>query len=147
MMATQSVTSRMPPRAARSVPVRTLAERNRAATWIASDLATLHEPGYGTAGTFRTSYVDDLVMVADDIELTVAERALMARGREDCVRANRIAFQYVTYPLFVTMIEQATDRQVLSFSSEVHLEVLCEMAIFRLAPDPPVRNLPLRRGG
>ena len=102
---------------------------------ICGDLATIHEPGYGTTGMFRTCYVDDLVVVADDIMLTDAERDLIERGRGDRVRDNRIAFQYVTGPLFVSMVERATGRRVLAFSGEVHLEPLFEVAVFRLAPE------------
>lgn len=96
----------------------------------------LHEPGYGTTGMFRTCYVDDLVVVADDITLTPTECELMKNGRGDCIRANRIAFQYVIGPLFVSLVERATGRRVLAFSGEVHLEPLFEVAVFRLAPEP-----------
>jgi hypothetical protein len=102
---------------------------------ICGDLATMHEPGYGTTGMFRTCYIDDLVVVADDIQLTDAERQMLARGRGDCIRANRVAFQYVTGPLFIAMVERATGRRVLAFSGEVHLEALFEVAVFRLAPE------------
>jgi hypothetical protein len=102
---------------------------------ICGHLAMLHEPGYGTTGVFRTCYVDDLVMVADDIQLTDAERDLLKRGRDDCIRANRIAFQYVIGPLFVSMVERATGRRVLAFSGDVLLEPLVEVAVFRLAPE------------
>jgi hypothetical protein len=103
---------------------------------ICGDLATMHEPGYGTTGMFRTCYIDDLVVVADDIQLTDYERQLLAQGRGDRIRANRVAFQYVTGPLFVAMVERATGRTVLAFSGEVHLEPLFEVAVFRLAPEP-----------
>jgi hypothetical protein len=105
------------------------------ASHICGDLATIHEPGYGTTGMFRTCYIDDLVVVADDILLTDDERQLLARGRGDCIRANRVAFQYVTGPLFVAMVERATGRRVLAFSGEVHFEPLFEVAVFRLAPE------------
>lgn len=107
----------------------------RVAGDICADLATLHEPGYGTTGTFRTSYIDDVVVVVDDIQLTEAERELLERGRGDSIRANRVAFQYVIGPLFVSMVERATGRRVLAFSGEVHLEPLFEVAVFRLAPE------------
>ncbi len=103
---------------------------------IAVDLATLHEPGYGTKGVFRACYVDDLVVVADDILLTAAERSLLERGRGDSIRANRVAFQSAIGPLFVSMVERATGRTVLAYSCEVHLAPLFEVAVFRLAPDP-----------
>lgn len=106
----------------------------RAATAIVGDLAMLHEPGYGTAGSFRACYVDDLVVVADDIQLTDSERALVARGRGEAVRENRVAFQYVIGPLFVALVEQATGRRVTAFSGEVHLAPLFEVAVFRLEP-------------
>jgi hypothetical protein len=102
---------------------------------ICGDLATMHEPGYGTSGMFRTCYIDDLVVVADDILLTDSERELLERGRGDSIRANRVAFQYVTGPLFISMVERATGRRVLAFSGEVHLEPLFEVAVFRLAPE------------
>jgi hypothetical protein len=107
----------------------------RVASNICGDLATMHEPGYGTTGMFRTCYIDDLVVIADDIQLTDAERELLERGRGDSIRANRVAFQYVTGPLFISMIERATGRRVLAFSGEVHLEPLVEVAVFRLAPE------------
>jgi uncharacterized protein YbcI len=110
-------------------------DRNNAASDIAGDLAMMHEPGYGTSGTFRTCYVDDLVVVVDDIRLTPTEREMLARGRAECIRANRVAFQYVVGPLFVSMVERATGRRVLAFSSEVHLEPLFEVAVFRLEPE------------
>lgn len=97
----------------------------------------MHEPAYGTTGIFRTCYIADLVVVADDIELTDSERELLERGRGDRIRADRVAFQYVTGPLFVSMVERATGRRVLAFSGEVHLEPLFEVAVFRLAPEEP----------
>jgi hypothetical protein len=117
-------------------PSRRMADHASVASNICGDLATMHEPGYGTTGMFRTCYIDDLVVVADDIQLTDYERQLLARGRGDCIRANRVAFQYVTGPLFVAMVERATGRRVLAFSGEVHLEPLFEVAVFRLAPEP-----------
>ena len=110
-------------------------DRARVASDICGDLAMMHEPGYGTTGMFRTAYIDDLVVVADDILLTATERDLLERGRGDSVRENRIAFQYVIGPLFVAMVERATGRRVLAFSSEVHLEPLFEVAVFRLEPE------------
>jgi len=95
----------------------------------------MHEPGYGTTGMFRATYIDDLVVVTDDIQLTEGERDLLERSRGDCIRANRTAFQYVVGPLFVSIIERATGRRVLAFSGEVHLGPLFEIAVFRLAPD------------
>ncbi len=44
---------------------------------ICGDLATMHAPGYGTTGMFRTCYIDDLVVVADD---TVLELVLACGG-------------------------------------------------------------------
>ncbi len=105
------------------------------ASHIAGDLATMHEPGYGTSGTYRTCYVDDLVVVADDILLSDAERQLVERGRGELVRANRAAFQHVIGPMLVSMIERATGRGVMAFSVEVLLEPLFEVAVFRLGPE------------
>ncbi len=112
-----------------------MSSRASVASDICGDLAMLHEPGYGTSGMLRTVYIDDLVVVADDILLTAAERELLNRGRGDSIRANRTAFQYVVGPLFVSMVERATGRRVLAFSGEVHLEPLFEVAVFRLAPE------------
>ena len=109
-------------------------DQAQAAEAIAGDLAMIHEPGYGTAGSFRACYVDDLVVVADDITLTDSERALVESGRSECVRADRIAFQYVTGPLFVSLVEQATGRRVVAFSGAVHIGPLFEVAVFRLEP-------------
>jgi len=116
-------------------PSRPMLDHASVASNICGDLATMHEPGYGTTGMFRTCYIDDLVVVADDIQLTDSERQLLARGRGDCIRANRVAFQYVTGPLFIAMVERATGRRVRAFSGEVHLEALFEVAVFRLAPE------------
>lgn len=112
-----------------------MSDQIRAARDLAGELATMHEPGYGTAGAFRTCYVDDLVVVADDIELTPAERSLLARGQADRVCDNRRAFQYVTGPLFVALVEKATGRRVVAYSGHVHLEPLFEVAVFRLEPE------------
>ncbi|MGH2943664.1 MAG: Na-translocating system protein MpsC family protein [Solirubrobacteraceae bacterium] len=110
-------------------------DRTNAASDIAGDLAMMHEPGYGTSGTFRTCYMDDVIVVVDDIQLTPNENELLAHGRGECIRANRVAFQYVVGPLFVSMVERATGRRVLAFSSEVHLEPKFEVAVFRLEPE------------
>jgi hypothetical protein len=112
-------------------------DRSQVASNIAADLATIHEPGYGTSGVFRTCYIDDLVVVVDDILLTPTEHDLLSAGCVDFVRANRIAFQYITGPLFVSMVERETGRRVLAFSGEVHLEPLFEVAVFRLEPERP----------
>jgi hypothetical protein len=72
----------------------------------------------------RTCYIDDLVVVADDIQFTAAEGDLLERGRDDCIGANRTACQCVTGPLFVSMVKCATGRRVLACSGDVHLEPL-----------------------
>lgn len=110
-------------------------DRSQVASHIAADLATIHEPGYGTSGVFRTCYIEDLVVVIDEVLLTPTEQSLLAAGCVEHVRANRVAFQYVTGPLFIDLVERATGRRVLAFSGEVHLESLFEVAVFRLEPE------------
>ncbi|HEY2479823.1 MAG TPA: Na-translocating system protein MpsC family protein [Solirubrobacterales bacterium] len=87
---------------------------------ISRDIVHIHARFYGRGPTkAKTVWREEIVVcVLEDI-FTKAEKVLVDAGRFEDVRANRIAFQDETRPLFLTAVELSTGRQVKSFLSQV----------------------------
>ena len=77
----------------------------------------------------------DLVLVALDVELTKAEQTLLDSGKLEAVTGIRESYQEVIGATFSAIVERATGRRVISFVSQMNIEPLYALEVFRLAPE------------
>ncbi len=102
---------------------------------IAREVLAVHEANYGVgANATHVHLAGDFVIVALDIELTQAERTLLDAGKRDAVTGIRESFQEVIGATFSAIVERATGRRVVSFVSQMNIEPLYALEVFRLAP-------------
>lgn len=82
----------------------------------------------------RTTIRGDTVLVMIEDGLTRPERLLVEHGRGDDVLRMRRALQVAMKDDFVAAVERATERRVIAFMSDQHVEpdVACEVLV--LAP-------------
>jgi uncharacterized protein YbcI len=100
---------------------------------IAREILRVHDEAYGTTSREAKVVVhDDVVLVVIDAEPTRAEQTLMDAGRADAVKATREAYQEAIEPTFNAIIERATGRRVLSFSSRMSTDPMYSLEFFRL---------------
>jgi uncharacterized protein YbcI len=103
---------------------------------IKKELLQVHRDSYGTgADGIEVHLADEMVLAVIDVELTAAERTLLAAGQSDAVKAAREAFQDVIAPTFIAIVERATGRTVHSFISSLNIDPLYSIEFFRLAPE------------
>ena len=102
---------------------------------IARELMVAHDNSYGAgAESIDVHLLDDLVVVFwGEIELLPAEKTHIVGGRPDIVLKMREAFQVEIEPTFTAIVERATGRRVDGFVSNMSLEPLFSVEIFRLA--------------
>ena len=74
------------------------------------------------------------MLVVLDIELTQAEQTLIDAGRPDAVTGIRESFQEAIGATFSAIVERATGRRVISFVSQMSIEPLYALEVFRLTP-------------
>lgn len=111
-------------------------ERGKAAATISNTIAGLHRSHYGRGPT-RTRTVlgsDYVICFLEDVYTTV-ERTLIEAGRFDTVRETRNAFQETMREAFCDAVEQALDRKVIGFLSQVHVDPDLSIETFILEPD------------
>lgn len=111
-------------------------ERGKAAATISNTIAGLHRSHYGRGPT-RTRTVlgsDYVICFLEDVYTTV-ERTLIEAGRFDTVRETRNAFQETMREAFCDAVEQALDRKVIGFLSQVHADPDLSIETFILEPD------------
>ena len=70
----------------------------------------------------RTSMTDDMVTVVYHDSLTKAEQRLHERGEDEVVRGIRRKFQEVMRDDYVAAVEQISDRKVIAFLSDHHID-------------------------
>lgn len=102
---------------------------------ISRDLKRIFVESYG-GGVLeaRTWMMDEVVLAVLDLELTPAERTLVAAGRSQTVRETRNQFQLAIGASFSAAVERATGRRVTTFLSETNVEPPFAVELFRLAP-------------
>ena len=84
----------------------------------------------------RTSIRDDLVVCLLENSLTKAERSLVAGGREQLVLDTRRALQSTMRSDLVAAVERLTERKVVAFMSDNHIDPDVGTETFLLAPEP-----------
>lgn len=88
---------------------------------ISREIVKVHSHHYGRGPTkARTVWRDDLVVVILEGAFTRAEQTLVDGGHFDQVRGIRQTFQDQVSSLFCQIIEEATNRKVRSFLSQVN---------------------------
>jgi uncharacterized protein YbcI len=110
-------------------------EVEKARTDIATEMLRIHEENYGAgASNIDVHLSGDIVVVVLDVELTAAERTLIAAGQQDAVKTTRESFQKAIAPTFGAIVERAIGRKVKSFISAMSLEPVFSVEFFRLEP-------------
>ena len=103
---------------------------------IADEMLEVHKTSFGTGAEDVVVHIsEDLVVVLlDDLELSLTERTLIDGGDVETVLKTRAAFQLAIEPTFTAIVERATGRRVASFLSSTKLEPLYSVELFRLEP-------------
>ena len=102
---------------------------------ISNAMVRIHKEHWGKGPTkARTIYAEDIVLTRLDEIFTQAEATLVRAGREEEVRAMRIAFQHELEDEFVGAIERLTGRKVQAFISEIHARTNMGIELFVLEP-------------
>jgi len=102
---------------------------------ISEQIATIHTESYDTpVKRVITHALDDLVVTVLDIELTRIEQRLIEFGHGNLVHDMRRAVQTAEAASFTAVVERATGRRVMAFSSHTHLEPPFAAELFRLGP-------------
>ncbi len=82
----------------------------------------------------RTTITADLVTIIFGDSLTKAEHTLMAEGERDLVLDIRRRFQDAMREDFIALVENLTDRSVIAFMSDHHLDPDLAAETFVLKP-------------
>ena len=104
-------------------------------TAISDGMVALLKEYYGVGPTqAKTYYLEDLVVCLLRGGFTRVEQTLLEGGRTSAVIQQRMEFQEVMRPRFISVIEDATDRRVVGFMSgnQQDPDMICE--VFVLAP-------------
>lgn len=124
----------------------TTPQRNGAArTAISDGMVALLKEYYGVGPTqTKTYYYDDLVVCLMRGGFTRVEQTLLEGGRTAAVIQQRMEFQEVMRPRFISVIEDATGRTVVGFMSgnQQDPDMICE--VFVLAPSDLIDGQELR---
>lgn len=119
-------------------------DRAAIAAAISEQITAIHEESYDTpVKRVVTNVLDEVVLVILDIELSVIEQRMIEYGRGSLVHDMRHAVQTAEEASFTAVVERATGRRVVAFSSHTHLDPSFAAELFRLSPaatDPPHRH-------
>jgi uncharacterized protein YbcI len=90
---------------------------------IGREIALLHEHSYGEpVATPQVSVEEGFVAVLMDIELWKAEQTLIGAGHTEQVRRTREAYQDAVRATFTAIVERATGRRVVGFTSRTVID-------------------------
>ncbi len=111
-------------------------ERGQLSAQISREIVQLHARLYGRGPTkARTYFERDYVLCVLEEVFTVAERTLIRAGNGEQVMATRMAFQEAMQGEFVELVEEATQRPVRAFISQVHIAAGLAVEIFLFGPE------------
>ena len=103
---------------------------------IASEIVRLQRDYYGRGPTkARVHDSGDVIVVVLEESFTPAEKTLIERGEAEGIQDIRRRFQRAMAEQFISIIEQATGRQVRSFFSDTDLQEDVSVEVFLLAED------------
>jgi uncharacterized protein YbcI len=110
-------------------------DRMKITDGISQEIATIHTESYDTpVKRVITHALDDLVVTVLDIELTRIEQRMIQFGHGNLVHEMRHSVQTAEAASFTAVVERATGRRVIAFSSHTHLEPPFAAELFRLGP-------------
>ena len=102
---------------------------------ISTGLVQLHRQHYGKGPTkAKTHFVDDTVICILEGGFTTVERTLIDDGQADAVHHMRRGFQTAMERQFTDVVQEATDRTVIAYMSQVHDGPDMAVELFVLAP-------------
>ena len=96
-------------------------------------MASMQKTAFGKGPTSTRSYLfDDMLLIVMRDGLTVAEKTMLEFGQGDLVRNFRQQFENHMTERIVGMIEELTERKVLTYQSQnmFNPHVVVEMFIF-----------------
>jgi uncharacterized protein YbcI len=105
---------------------------------VSREMAQIQKLAFGKGPVSAKSYLfDDLLLIVMREGLTVAERTMLDFGRENLVREFRQQFENEMTNRLVSMVENATERKVLTYQSQVMFDpdVIVEIFVFDRATD------------
>jgi uncharacterized protein YbcI len=103
---------------------------------IARQIVRLQAEYYGKGPTKARTYItEDLVVVVLEETFTRAEKTLVERGEADAIQDIRRRFQQQMAAEFISVVEQATGRQVRAFLSDTDIEQDVSVETFLLADE------------
>ena len=104
---------------------------------LANAIAGVMKQYYGKGPTGAKAWVlDDYVFVALEGGLTRNEETLVADGKEDTVRAYRLAFEETMKDEMMGAVAQIMGRKVLTYHSQVVFHPMRAFEIFVLERKP-----------
>ena len=102
---------------------------------ISNSIVRILREGYGRGPTKAKTYLNDdyVVTVTEDL-LTTVEQTLVDRGEDELVRTMRLRFQEVVSERFISAVEEALGRRVLTYHSQVTFDPALGFELFVLEP-------------
>jgi uncharacterized protein YbcI len=113
-------------------------ERHALLREISTKMAAIQKNAFGKGPVGAKSYLfDDLLLIVMREGLTTAEKTMLDFGRHDLVREFRQQFENEMTSRIVGMVEDLTDRKVLTYQSQVMFDpdVIVELFVFDRAID------------
>jgi uncharacterized protein YbcI len=102
---------------------------------LANSMMGIMKQFYGKGPTGAKAWVlDDYVFIAMEDGLTRNEETLLEDGKEDLVRAYRLAFQETMRDTMMGTVAEITGRHVLSYHSQIVFHPTRAFEIFLLEP-------------
>jgi uncharacterized protein YbcI len=102
---------------------------------LANAMVGLKKQYYGRGPTAAKAWLlDDYVFVALEGGLTRSEETLLADGKEDQVRSNRLSFQETIGEAAMNAVGELTGRKVLTYHSQIVFDPARTFEIFVLEP-------------
>jgi uncharacterized protein YbcI len=100
---------------------------------VSDAVADLYQELFGELPSATKAYADDdlIVCVLRD-GLTPIERTLFADGQRGTVREMRTSFHDAVADRFIETVERITDRKVLAFMSQAHIDPDLVIEVFVL---------------
>jgi len=103
---------------------------------ISTGLVQLHSRYYGKGPTkAKTHIVDDMVVCILRDGFTTVERTLLDTGDMESVYRMRRSFQEVMEEDFRRIVEEATSRKVIAYTSSIHVDPDLAVELFVLEPE------------
>jgi uncharacterized protein YbcI len=100
---------------------------------LSSSMGAMQKAAFGKGPVSTKSYMfDDMLLIVMREGLTQAEHTMLEFGRQDLVREYRQQFENEMTRRIVDMIEELTERKVLTYQSQIMFDpdVVVEMFVF-----------------